>query len=239
MEEKKRLEVINVKKTNVAAVALFFVIFLVGTALSQLAIHGKAIVLGKVYWDAILAVGVVAVGVVVHELLHALCAILFGKAKKQDIKFGCSVKQGLFYCYCQKDVTRNAYLLMLVLPVVLTGIIPLVISVFFGGLPLLAAFSLLTVGGIGDIAMFIRTLTVDKKAMIRDHAETTAFHVVYNVGEEPEGFTETTPEEEKAMMDAIEKKGAESMGVKILLIAIFVALVALSLFVLALVMKFI
>ena len=226
-------------KTNVAAVALFFVLFLAGTCLSQIVLKAKAVALGKVYWDVILAVGMVAVGVMAHEGLHGLCAMLFGKAKKEDLKIGFSRKRGLFYCHCKKDVSVGAYRVMLIVPIVVTGIIPFVVCLFVGGLPLSAAFAMLTAGGMGDLAMLWNTRKETKNAMIRDHEDRMAFYAVYKEGEEPEGFTETTEEEEQKTLSAVDKKGAESMGVKIVLIALFLALTALALYVLALVLKFV
>lgn len=91
----------------------------------------------------------------------------------------------------------------------------------------------------GDLAMLWNTRKETKNAMIRDHEDRMAFYAVYKEGEEPEGFTETTEEEEQKTLSAVDKKGAESMGVKIVLIALFLALTALALYVLALVLKFV
>lgn len=235
--EKRSLRLFNVKKINVAAVALFFLFFIGGLLVLLFGTKAPNFVTGKAYFDMLAAVGVVVVGVAVHEGLHALSAMLLGKAKKEDISFGFSLKQGAFFCHVKKPVTLVSYRLMLILPVILTGVIPFVICLFFGGIPFVAAFALLIAGGVGDVVMLFGTRKENKNVTILDSEKTTAYYACYKGGEEPKGFVETTEEDEKKMFESVEKQGAESVGVKIVLIAIFIALFVLVTYLVALLMK--
>ena len=235
---KKKLKLFNVGKISVFSTLVFFLVYIVALVLHLAAIKGALLATGKVWSDAILAVGLVAIGIVAHELLHAAGALLFGKASTKDIQFGAQLKQGLFYCHCKKPITIAAYRGMLVLPILITGIIPFVVCLFYGGLILTAAFAMLIAGGVGDVAMFVGTLKEkDSKRLVLDHPKTTAYYVLYKQ-EEFDGEELTEDEEEKLIAES-QRKGAASLGVKILLVAVFLALTVLAIYIVALIMQFI
>lgn len=235
---KKKLKLYNVGKISVFSTLLFFIVYIIALVLHLAVIKGDLLATGKVWGDAILAVSVIAVGVIAHEFLHALGAILFGKASFQDVKIGADIKHGLFYCHCTKPITARAYLGMLILPIIVTGIIPFVVCLFYGGLILTAAFAMLLAGGLGDVVMFVGLLKEkDPKRLVLDHEKTTAYYLLYK----PEEFDgeELTAEEEKQAVASSRTKGAASLGVKILLIAVFLALTVLAIYIIALIMQFI
>lgn len=235
---KKKLKLYNVEKISVFSALTFFIVYIVALVLHLAAIKGVSLATGKVWGDVLLAVAVIVVGIVVHELTHALSAILFGKASVKDIKLGADLKQGLFYCHCTKPITVNAYRVMLLVPVIVTGIVPFVVCLFYGGLILQAAFAMLIAGGVGDVVMFCGLLREkDGKRLVLDHPKTTAYYLLY-APEEFEDEEMTEEEEERAIAD-FRTKGAKSMGVKILLIAIFLALTVLAIYVIALIMQFV
>ena len=233
---KKKLCLYNIHNINVAAVVVFVVTFLVGFLISALAVKAPFVVTGHVAGDAGLAVGLVIVGVVLHEGLHALGAIMFGKARKDDIKFGAKWKEGVFYCHVDKPIPLKAYRGMLILPLAVT-LVAFALVVAFGGTCLLVALSLLVAGASGDVAMFVGSWKEkDKNRLVLDHPDTTAYYLLYTEDEDADVLSE---EEEKEIIEKQKKEGGAKMGVKIALIALFIALFALALFVVALIMKFI
>ena len=234
---RKKLRIYNIGKINVAAVAAFFCLFLAGIALSAFCAKAPYVVTGHIAGDAGLAVGLVIVGVVAHEALHGLGAMLFGKVKKGDIHFGANLRSGVFYCHVGTPVTMKAYKAMLILPLLVT-LIPYALVIAFGGTCLLAAFSMLLAGCAGDVAMTIGLCREkEKNRLVSDHPDTTAYYVL--VPEEEADFDELTEEEEKAIIEDNRKNGGVKLGIKIILIAIFLALFALCTYVVALVMRLI
>ena len=237
MNEKKLLRIFNIGKINVAAVAAFFCVFIAGLCLSAFCAKAPYVVTGHIAGDAGLAVGLVIVGVAAHEALHALGAVLFGRVKKEDIRFGANIRGGVFFCHVKTPVTVKAYMGMLALPLLVT-LIPYALVIAFGGTCLLAAFSLLLAGCAGDVAMLIGLCKEkDKTRKVLDHPDTTAYYVL--VPEEEADFTELTAEEEKELIENDRKNGGVKLGIKIILIAIFLALFALCTYLIALIMRFV
>lgn len=235
--KKKELRLYPLGKINVVATLVFFLLYLITLSVKLFGIKGQYTATGSVAWDIVLTVSLVAVGVLLHELFHGGAAMVFGKCARKDVKIGADLKQGLFYCHCSRPITIGAYRMMLITPLIVTGLIPYVICLFFGGLIIPVAFSLLFAGATGDVAMFCGLLKEkDKNLLVLDHSKTTAYYLLHD--ETWEG-TEISEEEEERLIAESKTKGAASLGVKIVLIALFLALVVLALFVVGLIMKFI
>ena len=233
---KKKLKIHSIGKVSVIATALSFVAYIGAVVLNVAVLHGKKIVTGVVWGDVVLTVCLIAVGVVLHELIHGVFAVLVGKRKFSDLKFGVKLKDGFFYCYCKEPVTLLAYRLMLIMPLIITGLIPYVITLFFGGLIVPAAFSMLIAGAANDLAMFFG-LIKEKDGKRLDHPDAPACYLLYK--EEEWDGQELTEEEEKKVIKDAKNEGTASLGIVILLIAIFLSLVVLGLYAVALVMQFI
>lgn len=68
--------------------------------------------------------------IVVHELLHGLTWSIFTKEKLKSISFGIIWKSLNPYCTCNEALKRNEYILGLLMPCIVLGIIPAIISLF-------------------------------------------------------------------------------------------------------------
>lgn len=244
---KKELRLFNIKKINVLATALFAVAFLAGGLINIFAFHAVEkgyLVTGKIWLDVIIAIVTLAVGLFLHELLHGFAAIIVGKNKPKEIKFGCNLKQGVLYCHATKPMKASAYEFVLLLPVIVTGIIPFVVSTIFANAVFIAVFAMLIAGGAGDFVMVFDVLKNCKKdTLVIDHEAAPAYYKLYKEGEEPQDFKELSEEEEKNAIIAMEKlsktESKASLIVKIFLIAIFLCLLVLMLFFIMKIMKFI
>ncbi len=164
-----------------------------------------------------------------HELLHAAGFILFGGASKKDVRFGIIPKHGMLYCHCAKPMTAGAYAGALMLPVVLTGFLPLIIVTFLGNYLWVVLFAALVSGGSGDIFMFFSVIRQPKKQLVADHPEAPAYYLVYKDGEQPTDFVEATEEMENQIKEGIKKSPFEgenknkSFAEKIFKIFLFLA----------------
>jgi hypothetical protein len=238
MNYKKQLKTFNLKTIMITSFVMFIVPFVV-FAIINLALKNPLLLTGKVYLDVIISIVMLAGLLVCHELLHAFGAIVFGKLSLKDIKFGINLKQAMLYCHIKKPMRVNAYRVAILLPVIITGIIPLIISAIFGNLFLVTVFSFMVSGGAADIIMFFSLAQVDKNTLVEDHAKAPAYYLLYEQGCEPKDFVECTKEMEDEVVSSMQQSVAFSgkNTLKILLIAIFCALVVLAIYLAALLMQ--
>lgn len=239
MEYKKQLVRFKVNKIAELSVILFVASFVIAAALNVLAVRRPLLLTGKVYFDIMIMVAVYLVGLVCHEGLHALSAIVFAGKKKEDIAFGANFKQMMLYCHVKSPIKNWQYQVLLLVPIIVTGIIPLIISVLFGNIFLVVAFSLLVSGGAGDIIMFSSLTKHDKNQLILDHAEAPAYYLVYKNEEVPDTFVEVTEAQEEELRKEMKDPNAGSRNnmLKITAVMIFLVLAIAAIFAAALLMK--
>ena len=235
---RKKLRVFSLGNINVWATAIFFVSAVIGFAINLTVAKTPYLATGNVAGDIGLSVGLILVGLIAHEGIHALSAIIVGKCKKSDVSFGVKFKEGILYCHCEKPMKGGAYCVMLVMPLIVTGLIPYAVCVAAGGLLQIAVFAFMISGAAGDIVMLAGMLkNKDYKRMIKDHPKATAYFVLYDETSLPADFTETTEEEENELIEQAKAKDGKKLGISILLIAIFISLTVLGLFLIGLFMK--
>lgn len=142
----------------------------------------------------------------VHEGLHALAAIIFGKVSPKNIKFGMMKEQLMFYCHCEGYMEAYRYRIMLLTPFLLTGLLPLIAVTVWGHPLLIILFSMTISGCAGDLVMYFETFKYNRNQLIEDHSSAPAYYIVYGDDDVlPRDFHEVTEEEEKALMDSIKK----------------------------------
>jgi len=239
MNYKKQLVRFKVDKMSFLSVIMFAVSFVISAALNLLVIKRPLLLTGKVYFDIILVPVIFIVGLILHEGLHALGAIIFAKKKPSEINFGMNLKQGMLYCHVKTPMKNLSYRALLLLPVIITGFIPLIISIFFGNIFLIIVFSLLVSGGAGDIIMFKSLLKHDKNDLVLDHAEAPAYYLVYPEDNLPENFCEVTDEEENSLREEMNapQKSSRSNTLRILAVTVFLIMAVAAIFIAALLMK--
>ncbi len=111
----------------------------------------------------------------VHELLHALAAIIFGKAKRKDIRFGIIWKALTPYTHCTLPMTPAQYRAVLFLPNIILGVLPYILSLVIGSTLMYWYASLMLLGGLGDLFIFFHTIRLPADALIKDHPHKIGF----------------------------------------------------------------
>jgi len=91
--------------------------------------------------------------VIVHELLHAFFYAIQCKHGFKSIKFGVEAKSFMFYAYaaCKEIIPTSKFIAGLVLPGIITGIMPVIASIFIGSLELFFFGLLITSMCVGDL----------------------------------------------------------------------------------------
>lgn len=105
----------------------------------------------------------------VHEGIHALSFGFFSKTAK-GISFG---RIGLIalYCYNSNPLNKRQYLISVLMPLIVLGIIPACIAIYYRNAFWLTQASLMIVSAIGDVAVAIKIIKekTDNQSVYLDH----------------------------------------------------------------------
>ena len=237
---------LNIKKADNFAVILFFVSFLAFGAINLFDKRTPVLMTGSVWFDSLVALGVFVVGMFAHEGIHALSGMLFGKLRRSEVKFGFDLRGANLYTHFASPMPMAGFRLTLIMPCIVTALVPIALLTAFGGLIPLGAACLLFAGCAGDIATFFSALKQDGKAIVSDHPTALAYYLVYPENALPEGFSETTEEEETALLSKAQNKAFDSekakrrsLMTKCFGILVFLALYVLAMYLISLLMQII
>lgn len=120
-----------------------------------------------VFMGLFLLLGIMAGGIVLHELIHGITWSLFASKGFKSIRFGVMWKMLTPYCHCKEPLKVSHYILGAIMPAIILGIIPAFIALFTGSFGLLLFALLFTIAAIGDF-MIINLL---RKERMDDLAE--------------------------------------------------------------------
>jgi hypothetical protein len=118
-------------------------------------------------------------GIILHELIHGIFFAVFSENKFKSVKFGIMPAKKLFspYCHCREMLNVKHYQIALIMPLMLLGIIPVIVSIFIGNLLLFFWGLIFIVAGSGDILIWIKTLREKKDSLILDHPSEAGYYV--------------------------------------------------------------
>lgn len=121
---------------------------------------------------------------VIHEALHGLAAMAWGKIPFSSLHFGINVRLMAFYCHADKPMTLSAYRAVALLPLIVTtpaaALNLLINPAIWSVLLLCATFA----GGAGDVMVFFKARRYDNDTWIQDHLSEVGF-TMFPAGETP------------------------------------------------------
>jgi hypothetical protein len=107
--------------------------------------------------------------ILMHELLHGITWMFFGKKRFSAIRFGFNMKALSPYAHCKEPMTAGAYRLGTLMPGLILGILP-VFAALISGSGILMLFGLLfTVAAGGDMLVFWLLRKESSNVMVTDH----------------------------------------------------------------------
>ena len=111
------------------------------------------------------------VSIVVHELLHGTGWGLFAENHFKSIAFGVVWSALMPYCTCKVALKKGQYIVGLLLPCIVLGIIPSVIACIIGNFMLLCYGGFMTICAGGDLLVFVLILKAKLKGdvLLLDH----------------------------------------------------------------------
>lgn len=112
------------------------------------------------------------VGTVVHESVHGITFATFSKNHFKDIRFGIIWKALTPYCSCNKPLKKHQYLLSMLMPFIVLGVITSIVAITINSFILLisGAFQIFCAGGDLLIAVnIIKNPSNKKETLYFDH----------------------------------------------------------------------
>ncbi|MDD3190033.1 MAG: DUF3267 domain-containing protein [Fermentimonas sp.] len=109
------------------------------------------------------------VGIVLHELIHGLFFGLFAEGGFRSIRFGVLWEYLTPYCHCNEPLKLRHYMIGAVMPAILIGIIPAIVSLFNGSLMLLVLGVIFISAAAGDFMVMWILRKENMESYIEDH----------------------------------------------------------------------
>ncbi len=117
----------------------------------------------------------VLAAIFVHELIHGVIFAIYAPNGFRSVKFGFSTSLGSPYCHCTDAIMVKHYKFAGIAPFVILGIIPYLIALITGTNWLKIFGLLLSIGGFGDLLVWIKLLKYDRNLLVRDHPSKMGF----------------------------------------------------------------
>ena len=116
-----------------------------------------------------IVLGCILIGVIVHELLHGMTWATFAKKGFKSISFGVAWKYLAPYCHCNEPLLVKHYILGAIMPGVILGIIPSIMAIISGNIPLFL-FGIIFSGAAGGDFMMVNILRKESmNYLVQDH----------------------------------------------------------------------
>lgn len=121
---------------------------------------------------------------VIHEALHGIAAMAWGKIPFRSLHFGINVRLMAFYCHADKPMTLSAYRVVALLPLIATTPAAVLILSFDPGIWSVLLLCATFAGGAGDVMVFFKARRYDNDSWIQDHLSEVGF-TMFPAGETP------------------------------------------------------
>ena len=133
-------------------------------------IHGWGAVGRGLSWgggNLVLIVAALALSVVAHEGLHAAGWLIFGRVPRSEIELG--VRHATPYAHTTAVVAAGSYRVGIVLPALLLGVLPALLSWLTGSSALMVYGAFMLAAAAGDVLVLWLIRDVPAKRLVQDH----------------------------------------------------------------------
>ena len=127
--------------------------------------------------DIFIFILVFLISILIHELIHALCFYIFTKNTK-SIKIGFILSHLTPYTHCNQSLSKIQYMITLLMPGVILGIIPLIISFLLPDFLLLIYGIIMLTASLGDFIICFFLFQVPPHKKILDHDSKVGFWIL-------------------------------------------------------------
>lgn len=121
-----------------------------------------------------------AVGSLIHELIHALAFLPFLQSGLNALKFGYLKEKLALYVHIKEPISVTGFRIGVVMPAVILGVFPMVLGLLYGYLSVLLFGIFMTVAAVGDVLLLAKTVHLHSGYMITDQPDDIAVVAVEN-----------------------------------------------------------
>lgn len=134
---------------------------------------------GPNFWIAItILLGILIVGAIAHELIHAWAWMWFGKKPASAFKLGFQWKSLTPYAHAKEPIEVNAYRLGTAAPGLILGILPSLLGIITGNSWLIGFGLLFTFAAGGDMLILWLIRNVPAGKLVEDHPTRAGCYVL-------------------------------------------------------------
>ncbi len=165
-------EVLTIRASAFAMFLLSLVMFFVAVnavLVVRLGLSGWNIDLQPDSFKRWLFLGSLVMLVVVHEALHALAALLWGKAQFSSIRFGFKLKWLVAYCHCASPMRMGVFRIYSLLPLALTTVVTGLVLWWAPTVWTLLLFSSTFSACAGDILIYLKIQEFPGNLWVQEH----------------------------------------------------------------------
>jgi hypothetical protein len=121
---------------------------------------------------------VLIAGIIFHELFHGLTWSILSKKGFSIISFGISKINFTLYCHCKAPIKLKYYIWGGIMPFLLLGLLPLVVSWFTGNTALFLFGVVFSLASGSDILICWKLRKVNKNVLVQDFPDKTGCYLV-------------------------------------------------------------
>jgi hypothetical protein len=112
---------------------------------------------------------IIFISIIIHEALHGLGFVLFGRLSWRVLHFGFKLKALAAYAYSDQPIKATTYRQVVALPGVILGVVPIIFGLAFGiGWITIYGYIMLVSAG-GDLAILWQIRKVPSNCLVLDH----------------------------------------------------------------------
>jgi hypothetical protein len=134
----------------------------------------KHILITKIY----ITLPILITGIIIHELLHGLTWALFAKGGIKSIKFGFSKNNYAPYCHCTVPIRLKYYIFGGLLPAVVLGFLPIILSWFTGNLAIFLFGVVFCIAAGSDILICCKLRNLNMDAFVQDFPDKPGCYLI-------------------------------------------------------------
>jgi hypothetical protein len=108
-------------------------------------------------------------GIIIHELIHGIVWAMYSKGGFKSIKFGIMIKMLTPYCHCKEPLQVSHYILGAIMPAIVLGLIPAIVSILIGNFGLLTFGVFFTMAACGDFLVINLLKKENLNSLVQDH----------------------------------------------------------------------
>lgn len=123
----------------------------------------------EIPFGGLYVLGILIIGIIVHELIHGITWSLFTKNGFKSIKFGVLWKMLTPYCHCKEPLKVRHYIFGAITPAFFLGLVPAVLAIFTGNFGLLVFGIVFTMAAAGDFLIINLVRKENMDDFVEDH----------------------------------------------------------------------